>query len=644
MVVSTKAIIQLIWAIPLFAVDLSDQNLQPLSTLSSSAVNFRRTHDGPRSYLDSEAISWTLHTATRSNNHYSITTEQSFQPTYLPTEDPTVKPPSPTAEPTADPTFPPTDLPTEFPTQLPTEHPTRTKSPTTYRPNYQLPTFTPVSLSPTHTRSIHPTASATSVALIHDPSIAPTITSFKQSSLAPSASPVTVPPTVAISQLPNVTPSASPSFLQASTRMPSMIQTTSTPSTWSPNIIPTAEITYIIEINQPSTPWSSQDTQPTFAVGEVELYSDGVLLDPSTSTLSLASTAVVNGHNYSFLLDGDINTWFATSTSEPAARLWITLRRTFDRIVIYNRQDCCQIRLSGATIRVINADDQSVVYSNVFSTPLPLYIFNVDISSTPTPLTSTTCPAGSVGRNGVAPCYPCPDGYFSDPGSDLCSACVGFRANCKSGFKADVNFTAYIQSLDTTMPTQIPTGAPSAYSSNNPTLVPTAIPTYIPTLSPTKVPTASPSSIAPSASPTDCPTVLPTGIPSLTPTAISSTSTPSVMPTLKPSSLPTTVPTVTLTSSSPSTVPSCAPTTAPSTVSPSTTPTRLRTATPTTATPSALPTRLSTATPSTRDPQLFLRRLHQLHLRLLRVHLNHRSNLHERLLVSKYTEGVILLA
>lgn len=246
------------------------------------------------------------------------------------------------------------------------------------------------------------------------------------------------------------------------------------------------------------------------------------------------------------LFDGDLNSYFQSSGSDLF--LWITLRQPFDRIEVFNRQDCCQMRLVGAHITIIDAVQRTVFFNATFTSPYPTYTFDIP-SLAPTAVSSTSgndnggpsgqsCAAGFIGRNGVMPCVPCPSGYYSFHTSEFCFPCFGFIDNCveNSGVLA-TNLTSYLQSIYSHSPT------------HQPSFRPTLIPTFPPSVEPSAIPTAFPS---------DFPTERPSLLPTMHPTAFP-TDTPITPPTVRPSVLPTNRPTL-----EPSAPPTFAPTFSPS--------------------------------------------------------------------------------
>jgi hypothetical protein len=79
----------------------------------------------------------------------------------------------------------------------------------------------------------------------------------------------------------------------------------------------------------------------------------------------------------SLLDDEDLSTYVTTEGITDSESIRIDLLREFpiSRVVIYNRQDCCQDRLNECDLQIRNANDQ-LVYTQAFPTPeQKVYIF-----------------------------------------------------------------------------------------------------------------------------------------------------------------------------------------------------------------------------------------------------------------------------
>jgi hypothetical protein len=253
-----------------------------------------------------------------------------------------------------------------------------------------------------------------------------------------------------------------------------------------------------------------------------------------TTQITAISYSQSSEFEYAYLpasncFDDDLNTFSHTSGDDTNPYLIFNLDSNFDKIEVYNRVDCCQDRIYGATLTVTNEIDV-ILHENTFNT------------------------SGAVITTGASPNF------------NTFTFLVNFNPTSTPSRIPTVNPSR----IPTTLPTSNPTSIPSC----SPSIIPTYAPTSMPTVRPSTIPTYIPSSV-PSSDPTFVPTAKPTSSPSGSPSSAPS-SNPTSLPTTFPSDNPTSIPL-----SDPTTFPSLVPTSNP-TNSPSNIPTSDPTVTPTT--------------------------------------------------------------
>ena len=117
-------------------------------------------------------------------------------------------------------------------------------------------------------------------------------------------------------------------------------------------------------------------------LAEVQLFYNNVQIPSNTLTFTFSSTIpVTNGISYDVTKcnDGDLTDVCHTNTGDANPTLTIVSPAVFDTVKVYNRGDCCQDRIEGATITALVSGQQS---STVFpQTADALYTFSLSSGS-----------------------------------------------------------------------------------------------------------------------------------------------------------------------------------------------------------------------------------------------------------------------
>ena len=115
------------------------------------------------------------------------------------------------------------------------------------------------------------------------------------------------------------------------------------------------------------------DSTPIINLGEVQLFSKGVQIPAAQLTFTISST--YSGSPASNCNDGSASTMCHSADGDNNPTLTITSPTVPDYVVVYNRQDCCQGRIVGATISVTQWG--SVLFAGTFIDTLNQYTFTI---------------------------------------------------------------------------------------------------------------------------------------------------------------------------------------------------------------------------------------------------------------------------
>ena len=181
--------------------------------------------------------------------------------------------------------------------------------------------------APTSTPTLTPTTSPTDA-----PTFAPTLTPTTSPTGAPTFAP-TLTPIASPTDAPTLTPTASPTG--APRFAPSI-----TPITF-PTIAPTIAAYYVV-IDK------VVDSSHDINLAEVQLFNNGIQISRDQLTFTL--NGQYNNYPASLCNDGNIYNFCNSAHSDPALTIVSTM--PFDKVVVYNRNECCQHRIVGATITV----------------------------------------------------------------------------------------------------------------------------------------------------------------------------------------------------------------------------------------------------------------------------------------------------
>lgn len=128
---------------------------------------------------------------------------------------------------------------------------------------------------------------------------------------------------------------------------------------------------YVVKIREP------RYSPRIINLNEIELYLNNERVLVSNRTCNTTISTAMPGAPLHRCFDGDVEASFCSTGGEGGIRAKITVdtkQRPFDRIVVYNRRDCCQDYILGATIDVENYLHE-VVYSAVFDAVREEYTF-----------------------------------------------------------------------------------------------------------------------------------------------------------------------------------------------------------------------------------------------------------------------------
>ena len=127
-------------------------------------------------------------------------------------------------------------------------------------------------------------------------------------------------------------------------------------------------------------------------LAEVEFWFEGSQV--SSSKLSATLSSYQDGYPTYLLFDHNYQTFTASSVDmntfygERASMTITVTNAVFDTIKIYNRPDCCQGRIRGATLTV--SVGNSVVFSDTFKETSPSYTMRMISTPTLSPTSSPT--------------------------------------------------------------------------------------------------------------------------------------------------------------------------------------------------------------------------------------------------------------
>ena len=146
-------------------------------------------------------------------------------------------------------------------------------------------------------------------------------------------------------------------------------------------------------------------------LAELQVFSNGqqwpnTLLSANASSIYSSDTLPAN------VIDGDLTTFYNSGDNDAAPTLTVTaIVSTVDSIIVYNRQDCCQDRMNGATITVTAGPWQ--LLNTTFEGVSSYYAF--EVTSSPTSIAAISTDADvTVLRPGFS-FKVCKDYFKDDP-------------------------------------------------------------------------------------------------------------------------------------------------------------------------------------------------------------------------------------
>ena len=129
--------------------------------------------------------------------------------------------------------------------------------------------------------------------------------------------------------------------------------------------------------NGVAVPYGSLSASLSSTVGDLVASNcvDGNTLSNCQSSICLSSSQGIDGKcNLATIVCSDATPTLTVSTNSAV--------QNFDTIAVYNRIDCCQLRIQSATISVLDPNG-SIIFSGIFSGVQSLYQFQVPIPNAP---------------------------------------------------------------------------------------------------------------------------------------------------------------------------------------------------------------------------------------------------------------------